>query len=586
MSTDSMRKAQSQKPSTITRAFLVLEGSRKPLVLQVALSLFEGLAEALILTLFARLALNLVEVGGENITAPLIGGVGPATATLLLFVAIVSRMVIAVANVSITYSIQNKTISKIRRTALNDYSKASWLSQEEIDEGGLQQIVLSLPNGIGGHISSLISNFGQFVIMVSMLAYAMYQDSFMTSILLIIVILATLALRPLRAVIRSKARLALVENRKVASGTTELVNMRFEAHAFGLGNKMVRRLAEHVDSEAKYQANVGRLKGTVVPLYISVSYLAVTFGLFALSVSGPNRLYDAGPILLVVLRSFTYGSAIQQATTSLASLAPMLDVFDERLEALRAKPTIRGTSALLHLKTIELANVSFSYPQTSSPALRNASVSISGGSRVGVIGPSGSGKTTFVRLLLGLVAPSSGQVLLNGEPPLSYSAQTWLQQVGMVPQRVEMLQASIEENVRLFRPHITDDELWEALTLSGLAEDVRALDDGLSTRIGAGGRSLSGGQMQRLAIARALVGRPSMIVMDEPTSSLDARTEEVVAQAVGKFQKHSTFIIISHRMAVLQDCDQLILIDNAEIREVGPPHEVLRSAAYQNSVQA
>jgi len=570
--------------STWLRAWKFLDGHHQAIGLQVILSVVEGLAEALILTLFALLALDLVEVGSSSIPVPIFGDLSAFETSSILIATIILRLVLAVVNVRITFAIQNGLISRIRSTVLNDYAKASWLKQEELDEGAVQQLVLSLPNGVGGHITSLIGHFGQFVVMFSMLFYAMFRDPLITLGLLTVVLLASVALRPLRVWIRKRATSALAENRKVASGTAELVGMRFEAHCFGLGEHMARRLMVPVLAEARMQASVGRLKGTVVPLYISVSYLAVTFGLLALASSGNESLYDAGPILLVVLRSFSYGSSIQQATSNLASLGPMLDLFAERLETLRLSPVERGTEALGAVEEIQFRDVCFSYPNSAEPALQGANVNIDGRTKVGVIGPSGGGKSTFLRLLMGLIEPKSGELFVNGQPPRMYSNESWRSQVAIVPQRTEILQASVAENIRFFRDEIGEEQIRLALERAGLAHEIELLPEGLYTRIGAGGRALSGGQLQRLAVARAFAGQPTLIVMDEPTSSLDVRAESALANAVDQFEFETTVIIVSHRMAILEGCDQLIIIDGGCIRGAGPAKEVLASEAYKRAV--
>jgi len=132
----------------------------------------------------------------------------------------------------------------------------------------------------------------------------------------------------------------------------------------------------------------------------------------------------------------------------------------------------------------------------------------------------------------------------------------------------------------MYRDGITDDDLWWALEIADLADDVRAMPQALDTEIGVGARTLSGGQQQRLAIARAFATRPDLVVMDEPTSSIDAMSEAAVSDAIERLPDDVTIIIVSHRMRILRGCDRLIVVESGEITANGPPEQVLDSSPY------
>jgi len=145
---------------------------------------------------------------------------------------------------------------------------------------------------------------------------------------------------------------------------------------------------------------------------------------------------------------------------------------------------------------------------------------------------------------------------------------------------------TIAENVRLFRSGISDENIWSALVLADIADEVRALPDGLETVIGSGQRTLSGGQMQRLAIARAFAGQPDFVLMDEPTSSIDAVSEASVSDAIERIPSDVTLMIISHRMRILRGCDLLVVIEGGRVTAVGHPQEVEQQSAYVRSLDA
>ena len=307
----------------------------------------------------------------------------------------------------------------------------------------------------------------------------------------------------------------------------------------------------------------------VVPTYMVVTYLAVTAGLIVLSNSEVDRLDQIGPILLVVLRSLSYGQALQSAGISFASLTPLLDSIHESFVQLKRSKVEWGTARPGEIESIQFDHVDFSYDERSA-ALRDVHVQIRRGTKVGVVGPSGGGKSTLVRLLLGLLVPSEGKVLVNGVALDSLDRDSWSQNVGVVPQFAGVFGGTVADNVRFFREDIPVEAIWDALRIADFAEEVDELPERLDTRIGSGGRMLSGGQQQRLAIARAVVTKPALVVMDEPTSSIDSDSEAAVSDAMARFDDETTLVIVSHRMRILQGCDQILRVDNGRVVVIDP----------------
>ena len=204
--------------------------------------------------------------------------------------------------------------------------------------------------------------------------------------------------------------------------------------------------------------------------------------------------------------------------------------------------------------------------------------------KIGLVGPSGGGKTTLVRLLLGLCEPNQGSVTINGTDVRDFSRDAWSESVGVVPQFPYVVRGSVAHNVRLFREEISDCDIWRALEMADLADEVRALPRSLESELGPSGSSLSGGQQQRLAIARALAARPQLVVMDEPTSSIDMMSESAVADAIDRISPETTLVIVSHRMGILRGCQQLVVLERGVVTATGAPDDVLRVSPYLRSV--
>lgn len=551
---------------------------------QIAVSLLEGVFEAAILTLFARLALQAVDSDAPVVAVPGLGN-RPLTFGIGVLVALIfGRLISGLLNTFIANRLQLSLVRDIRHKVLTVYSESSWSSQVDLDDGALQQLVVTLPSGISSQLAGLISNAGHITMMIAMLGYSMFTDARLTAALMAVIALATFGFRPLRFFIKRVASRTLVHQRALSGGVSELTGLRFEAQALGLGEALSYPLHKVVDDEANQAERLGQLKGSVVPLFTSVTYLAVTLAILILVNTESGNLAKTGPILLVVLRSLSYGTAIQQAAAGLASLRPSISLLSERLADLEDRRITWGNEPFRQFEAIRFQKVSFTYPSANDPALRDASFEISRGMRVGLVGPSGGGKTTTARLLLGLIEPDSGCVSVNGKPLQLYKRESWTRQVGVVAQSAQLLHGTISDNLRLHRANISDQDLWDALEIADFAQEVRSFPAGLETVIGAGKRALSGGQMQRLTIARAFANRPDFVVMDEPTSSIDALSESAVSDAIAKIPTDVTLVIISHRMRILHDCDLLVVVENGRISAAGTPREVATESIYLRSL--
>jgi ABC-type multidrug transport system fused ATPase/permease subunit len=219
---------------------------------------------------------------------------------------------------------------------------------------------------------------------------------------------------------------------------------------------------------------------------------------------------------------------------------------------------------------IELSGVSLTYPGKTEPALSNIDLTINSGQIVALVGPSGAGKTTLVDVLLGVIPPDFGTVNISGLKSLD-AISKWPGAISYVPQDVMIANGSIRDNVGMGYPadSVVDEVVWDALKVAQLEDFVRGLDHGLSSQVGDRGTKISGGQRQRLGIARAMFTKPHLLVLDEATSSLDGETEANISDSINAMKGNVTVLMIAHRLSTVRNADLVVYLENGSIIATG-----------------
>jgi ATP-binding cassette subfamily C protein len=253
-------------------------------------------------------------------------------------------------------------------------------------------------------------------------------------------------------------------------------------------------------------------------------------------------------------------------------------------DAVRQRPArAQGPEPALEFhESVACEAVTFVYDDASRPALQDVHLLIRRGESVGIVGPTGSGKSTLVDLLLGLLRPTSGRVLIDGED-LSGFERAWQRLIGYVPQDPYLLDDTLRHNIAFGIPDSVIDEqrVVRACALSQLDDFLQQLPVGLDTMIGEDGVRLSGGQRQRVAIARALYHDPAVLVFDEATAALDNQTEREVTRAIAALHGQRTLIVIAHRLSTVERCDRLLFLQDGRIAAVGRYEDLLRNPGFR-----
>jgi ABC-type multidrug transport system fused ATPase/permease subunit len=219
--------------------------------------------------------------------------------------------------------------------------------------------------------------------------------------------------------------------------------------------------------------------------------------------------------------------------------------------------------------------VTFTYPGAESPALENLSFTLEPNETVALIGRSGSGKTTVTNLLLRTLEPDSGTILFDGVPEKELSLEWIRKQIALVPQDPFLFYGTIAENLRVAKGDATEQELIAATQAAELYDFIKSTPDGFNTKVGDQGAALSGGQAQRLAIARAFLKNAPIVVLDEPTSQIDVETEMLLNRALERLTKNKTVLMIAHRLSTIEQADRIIVLDGGRLAESGTRQELL-----------
>lgn len=294
-----------------------------------------------------------------------------------------------------------------------------------------------------------------------------------------------------------------------------------------------------------------------------------------------------GVFAVASIRMIPASSQILNAVGRMRTMSYALDMLYKDLKELESYQvpamSLRDQSPQLTASQFEqavtLKNVTFYYPNTQEPAIEDISLNIRKGESIALVGKSGSGKTTLVDIILGLLQPSSGDILVDGQS-VYQDLRAWQNLLGYIPQSIFLTDETIAQNIAFGIPadEIDHERVNMAVKAAQLEDMVEQLPEGLETIVGERGMRISGGQRQRVGIARALYYGREILVLDEATSALDSETEKLVSDAINSLAGDKTLIIIAHRMSTIENCDRIYRLDNGRLQQTGTYEEVVVGA--------
>jgi len=390
-----------------------------------------------------------------------------------------------------------------------------------------------------------------------------------------------------RKIINKKAEEAQLYEAKAFALASEILDGIKEIWTFGLQKSMSKRFAQLVHNRSIRQIFIRSVVNIPTILLRTATLVALTIALYIFVASERTDLLGILGVFGIGL--FRVNGAIGRINNSIASISgswPSLRIVSEELN--RPGSDSHHLEEQLSLdKKIKFDNVSFSYGNERLFAIKNINLTISKGSVVGIVGSSGSGKTTLLNLLLGLWCPDKGEILIDDKDLKHYSRSSWLKTIGYSSQQPFVLSGTLSENISFSQNQDVDSQqIQVALELTDFTSFIESLPAGLETVIGEGGLDFSGGQRQRLAIARAIYRNPAMYIFDEATSNLDNNSENRILTQLKHIcrTQQKTFVIVAHKLSLVADADKIFVMEDGYLKETGNHQELvsLEGGLYRN----
>lgn len=408
---------------------------------------------------------------------------------------------------------------------------------------------------------------------------ALNQDVPLSGLLLAVIpvlgVVVVLLVRALRPRFRSMQVRIDTVNRVLREQITGIRVIR----AFVKDDREQARFADANEDLTQVSRQVGRLMSIMFPavmLVVNVSSVAVLW-------FGAHRI-DSGAMQIGALTAFlSYLMQILMSVmmaTFMFMMVPRAEVCAERIQEVLGTdssvvPPAAPVTEVPHRGTLELRGVDFRYPGAEASVLRGIDLTAGPGQTTAIIGSTGSGKSTLLGLVPRLFDVTSGRVLLDGVDVRELAPAAIAESVGIVPQKPYLFSGTVASNLRYGRPDATDEELWHALEIAQAKEFVEKLPEGLDAPIAQGGGNVSGGQRQRLAIARTLVRRPSVYLFDDSFSALDYATDARLRKALARETSDATVLIVAQRVSTIRDADRIIVLDEGAVVGSGTHHELM-----------
>lgn len=372
---------------------------------------------------------------------------------------------------------------------------------------------------------------------------------------------------------RSEAPKRQLAQTKLTESAIEFIQGISVIKAFGMGEKD-ERVKKDIDGSCVNNINLSEKS---IPSSICAGLTIQLFEIMIISYA--FFMWNSGEIspqkaINLLIMSFVIFQSVSQAG-SILSMIGLLDSSLKDISSMENAEEIKVLSPIQNIKSneIEFKNVSFSYGK--GEVLKGISVALKSNTLTAIIGPSGSGKTTFCKLIPRFYDVSEGEILIGGAKITNISTEELMKNISMVFQNVYLFEDTIMNNIRLAKPNASDEDIISAAKKARCHDFIKSLQKGYETKIGEAGSTLSGGEKQRIAIARAILKDAPIVILDEFTSALDVENERHILQAIDNLVQNKTVVMIAHRLETVRKADNIIVLDKGEIAQEGTHNELI-----------
>lgn len=556
------------------------------ITLMVLLSLTEAVGLVLLIPLLGLVGLDVGQGSlgqiGEVVSAffRVLGLEPTLVSVLLIYVLVVSFSAFLTRYQTLkTSQIQYEFAAHLRKRLYNAITNSSWLFFSRMKASNFAHALTNEIDRISVGTGQFLTFISGIMILVVYIIFALELAGIFTGVIFAVGVTILLLLRRRASKSRSSGEEITTTTRDLYYSIMQHLDGMKTIKSFGMQNENIKLFSKQANQVARNYLEAIRSYadvkilfdvGTVIVLAVMVYFLIEII-----------KIPTASLFLLIYLfvRMIPQFSTIQRAYQYFTNMLPAFSNVMTLEGKCIKNSEVSGTDEIqIELKNeIKLENVKFSYRGEEHFTIKDLNLTITAGKTTAIAGPSGAGKSTIADLVMGLIKPEEGNVCMDGVALSENSLASWRNQIGYVAQETFLFNETIRFNLQLSRPDASEEELQEVLKLAAAHEFVNKLPEGMDTIIGDRGVRLSGGERQRLALARALLRKPSLLIMDEATSNLDSENEKKILEAIDELHGEITIFIIAHRISAIENADYIYLIGSGKIFQSGSWDNLLKN---------